>query len=449
MRPFPFQKQVVREMEAFNGLTLLAAEMGVGKTPMTIWYLYRNREKVLPAVVVCPASIKHHWQRELWRVGRIESEILESQTPYAVSASAQVVVINYDILRFWTKTLKAWKPKTVVVDECQALGNGRAKQTRAAKSLFRVAEHRIALSGTPLVNRPIELWHTLNAILPETFFNRLEYAHRYCKPRRTPWGWDFRGASHIDELHDLLESKLMIRRRKVDVLKDLPPKLRRVIPMPIENRAEYERATKDFIAWLREVDPKKVRSARKAEELVKVGHLLRLAARSKSKFVIEWINDFLADSDEKLIVFAIHKETIQTLRDGCSQKAMVIDGSVPMKNRATIVDRFQTDPKARLLIGNIRAMGVGLTLTAASNVVFAELPWQPGAAVQAEDRAHRIGAESDVWIWYLVAAGTIEERLCDVLQSKQAVLSAVLDGGQTDGDLDVYDQLIGKWRVKR
>ena len=94
-------------------------------------------------------------------------------------------------------------------------------------------------------------------------------------------------------------------------------------------------------------------------------------------------------------------------------------------------------------------MGVGLTLTAASNVVFAELPWQPGAAVQAEDRAHRIGAESDVWIWYLVAAGTIEERLCDVLQSKQAILSAVLDGGQTDGDLDVYDQLIGKWRVKR
>ena len=330
----------------------------------------------------------------------------------------------------------------ILVKNCQYTSNHKTLRTRAVKSLCRGVPHVLALSGTPLLNRPIELFPTLQILRPNVFQSRWNFAHAFCNPKLTPWGWDFKGASNTQKLNSLLVEHLMIRRLKPDVLKDLPPKVRQVVPVPIKRPDEYRRAADDFVAWLRRHDPAKAERASRAAAMVRMGYLLRLSARLKLKHVVGWINRFLADGDEKLVVFAVHRKMIEALKRRCNAGSVVIVGGVKGKKRKMLVDQFQNDDKVRLLIGNIRAAGVGITLTAASTAVFTELAWQPGAMVQAEDRIHRIGTKGTAFIWYLVAHETIEERLCELLQRKQRVLSTVLDGGSVDGDLDVFDSLL-------
>ena len=237
----------------------------------------------------------------------------------------------------------------------------------------------------------------------------------------------------------------MIRRLKSDVLKDLPDKIRQVVPVAITDWKEYELARDDFVNWLRARNPDKAESSLRAARLTQIGHLLRLCARLKLKAVVEWCNDFLEQSGEKLVVAAVHRKMIEALdRRIGGGKHVIIDGQVTGRLRKAAVDQFQRDPGTRLLIGNIKAAGVGITLTAASNVAFAELTWSPGAVVQMEDRCHRIGAKDTVWAHYLVAHGTIEERLALILQQKQAVIRATLDGAAVEDDLTVFDALIAE-----
>ena len=211
----------------------------------------------------------------------------------------------------------------------------------------------------------------------------------------------------------------------------------------MRDREQYQKAVDDFIGWLEENDPKKATAAKKAEVLVQTGALLRLAAKLKFRGVVDWINQFLADNpEEKIVVFAVHRKMIEALLRRISLPAVRIDGSVAGRDRQTAVQRFQGDKNCRVFVGNIQAAGVGLTLTAASHVAFTELSWRPGDHIQAEDRCHRIGATGTVWAHYLVAYGSIESRLCRVLQAKQGTISAILDGGRTEEDLDVFDQLL-------
>ncbi len=231
----------------------------------------------------------------------------------------------------------------------------------------------------------------------------------------------------------------MIRKRKAEVLKELPDKMRQVVPVHIKDWHEYKRASEGFLDWLHAQDPAAAERASNAVSLTKIGHLLQLSAKLKLRSVVEWINNFLQNTDEKIVVFAEHKKMVRALKRRIEEPALVIDGSVSPKDRKGIVNQFQTQ-NHRVLIGS-KAAGVGITLTAASTVVFTELWWRPGDHTQAEDRCHRIGAHKTVWCYYLVAKNTLEEKLCKILQEKQKVLSAVLDGGPTDESLDVFNLL--------
>ena len=437
---FPFQRECVNEVGWFNGRSLLAAEPGLGKTYMALEHV--RREGLTPAVVVCPASVKYFWERVAGEFG-LRTHVVEGRGD---AGSAPLTVVNWDVLRNHASRLQRSRPACVVADECHAAANGMAKRTLALRRLCRDVPSVLALSGTPMVNRPIELWPILSLLRPDVFDSRLEYLRRFCGPRWTPWGWDFRGSSNLDELHRLLDQTVMVRRRKTDVLADLPPKFRDVVPLPLSDRAEYEAAEGDFLGWLRKTDPSRVRRAARAEAVVKVGYLLRLAARLKLPAVVEWAEDWLAGCDGKLVVFARHRAVLDGLEAGLGRFGSVrVDGSTVGRGRQRRVDAFQADPGVRLLLGNVRAAGTGLTLTAASTVAFAELGWTPGEHVQAEDRCHRIGTTEPVWAHYLVARGTVEERLAGIIQGKARDLSTVLDGGPQDEDLDVLDQLLGSF----
>ena len=443
---YPFQKQSIIRLENQDGRALLALEMGLGKTIVALTALRRNPEW-LPALVICPASVKYHWEHEAKHFANMRSSICEGQQPpkrgrSLMSRSTPLTIINYDIVRFWVPWIRQQKFKTIVLDECHYVASPKAKRTRATRAIAGRLRQVIALSGTPLVNRPSELWTTLNMIWPDEYDNFSEFANRYCQPKWTPWGWNYSGTSHLNELHKRLTTSGMIRYRKEDVLTSLPNKVRTIYPCAISDRTQYEEAKNNFIFWLRRHYAHKVSSAIRAQSLVKMGYLMRLVAKLKLRSATEWINQFLEETDEKLVLFAIHRRCIEALQRRVNAKSVTVDGSVTGRDRFAAVEQFQKNKQTRVFIGNLKAAGIGITLTAASTVAFLELGWRPGDHTQAEDRIHRIGQQKTAWINYLIAGDTIDEELCKRLQEKQKTISKVLDGSADNGGLNLHDDLI-------
>ena len=424
---FTFQKVGVAFIEKRKGRALIADEMGLGKTIQAAAWLQLHPEK-RPAIILCPASLKLNWAKELRDTLSTNDkvEILSGTKPYPITGS--IIIINYDILNSWIETLQAINPQVLIMDEAHYIKNSSAIRTKAAKKLAKGIPHVIALTGTPIVNRPIEGFNIFQILDRNLFPNFWTYVHRYCGARHNGFGWDFSGATNKEELNQILTSTIMIRRRKADVLKDLPEKLFSFVPMELANETEYRIAEKEFIEYLRGVKGKEAaEKAKKAEHLVKIEALKQLAVKGKMKQAINWIKDFIEDSS-KLVVFAVHKEVIDQLMKEFKEIAVKIDGSIPTPERHKAVEAFQNDPNVKLFIGNIQAAGVGLTLTAASAVAFLELPWTPGELQQAEDRCHRIGQKNAVNIYYLLAENSVEYRLAKLLDRKKEVLSAVIDG---------------------
>lgn len=312
------------------------------------------------------------------------------------------------------------------------------------KELCGYAAHVLALSGTPIVNRPVEFYNPINLVSPGLFPSFFHYARRYCGAIHNGFGWDFNGASNTQELHHKLTSSIMMRRLKKDVLKELPTKRRLTVPIEIETGCEYWRAERGFNEWLRGISPEKAEKAAAAEAMVKINYLKQLAVAAKMNSCIEWIRDFL-DSGEKLVVFAHHKQTVDELMKEFGAAAVKIDGSVSASGRQAAVDAFQTDDRIRLFVGT-KAAAEGITLTAASSTCTIELQWQPGIHSQMEDRVHRIGQTADsVTAWYLLAGGTIEEDIAELIDSKQQVLSQVLDGEEA-AEESLFTELLRRFR---
>jgi SWI/SNF-related matrix-associated actin-dependent regulator 1 of chromatin subfamily A len=323
-------------------------------------------------------------------------------------------------------------PKVIIIDECQRIKNRTAKRTRACTGLAKTTEHIIALSGTPITNRAAEFFPVLQIIEPKQFPSWWRYAFRYCAPKRAfrGRGWDFSGASNTEELHQQV-SRIMIRRMKTEVLKELPLKTRTIIPVDIDNRADYEKAKKDFIQWLakKKGSDAAIRASR-AEAVVKLGALKHLAAEGKVYRAVEYITEWLEDTQNKLVVFGIHHSIIDRLTEAFPHAA-VVTGQVSTTNRLRAVDRFQMDPQCRLFLGNIQAAGEGITLHAASDMLVLELGWTPAEHDQAEDRINRIGQTADhVSIRYMVARNTIEESILKLIEAKRDVVGKIIDGGR-------------------
>lgn len=470
---YPFQKQGVERLLALNGRALLADEMGLGKTIQSLMWLKLNPEKV-PAIIICPASLKYNWEIECKKWLKTDSiSVLSGTTPR--NFKSDIVIINYDIVHHWLWHFKTLPYQTIILDECHYIKNDKAKRTKAIKTLTKGVKHVIAISGTAIVNKPIEVYNVINILNPRLFPSRWNFAHKYCNAKHTGFGWDFNGASNIEELHNILKNNLMIRRKKQDVLKDLPEKIYTQIPLEIDNRKKYTEMEQDFIDYIEkqmgeelsktekqlqkelgyvnvalnieDIIKKKVESISKAEMLVKVGFLQRKATKGILKIVKEWIYDFLENQD-KLVIFAVHSEFINNLLEEFKDIAVKIDGSTPINKRQEIVNEFQTNKKIKLFIGNIKAAGVGLTLTASSNVAFLEYPWAPGDLVQAEDRCHRIGQKNSVNIFHFVAKNTIIEDILEILRKKSKVVNALLDGRIVEENEDTFIEFLKTYHAK-
>lgn len=447
-----FQKKGVRKIEHFRGRTLLADEMRLGKTLQSLLWCSGHRKK-RPVIVVCPASIKYVWQYQAWEHIKVRATVLEGNATKQMVVNRllgheKIIILNYEILPSWKKYLKRLNPQILIIDECHYIKSRSSQRRRAVKSLAKKIPHVIAISGTPLVNRPAELWTTLNILLPKEFPSFLTFAFRYCKPSYRPWGWQYKGATNIKELHRKLNSMCMIRRLRKDVLKYYKEPIREIIPLPIVRRKEYEEAENDFIKWLNKKSKTKAKKANKAKRLVQMGYLARLAAELKMKYVEQWIDDFLESTDEKIILCAIHQKIIKRLREKYKKICVVVDGTVSSKKKELAKRSFMTNKDKRVFIGQITAAGVGIDLSKASTVAFVELDYVPGNHSQFEDRAVHINKRTAIHVIYLVGKGTIEESRCQILQSKQQVVSSTLDGTAKANQLNLYDALERALRKK-
>jgi len=462
---FPFQRKGVAFIEAKKGRVLIGDEMGLGKTIQALAWLHLHPE-LRPAVILCPAHLKLNWNREIHETlpGEQNVQILFG-TDHSVPLTGDIIIVNYDILpnkykkyldsagrkrhkeipnTGWIDFLIALKPRALIIDEAHYTKNTKAFRTKGTRKLARKIKHVIALTGTPIVNRPIEGFNIIQMIDKNVFPDFWNYVHRYCAARHNGFGWDYSGASNQEELHGKLKNTVMLRRKKSEVLSDLPDMLYSHVPMELGNESEYDDAEADFIRFIhKQKGEKAAEKAKKAEHLVKIEALKQLAVKGKMEQAIQWIHSFFenAEEDKKLVVFAVHKPVIAEVMKEFKEIAVKIDGSVSAVDRDKAVRAFQEDKTVRLFIGNIKAAGTGLTLTAATSVAFLELPWTPGELFQAASRCHRIGQKNSVNVYYLLAAGTIEERIACLLDEKGEVLNNILDGGIVK-DIPLISELI-------
>jgi SWI/SNF-related matrix-associated actin-dependent regulator 1 of chromatin subfamily A len=322
---------------------------------------------------------------------------------------------------------------TVILDEFHYIKNGKALRTKAAKRLAKNADHVLALSGTPIINRPVEFFNGIELVNPNIFPSWWYFVHKFCAAYHDGYGLDTSGHSNTDKLHKIMTSTMMIRREKKDVYDQLPEKVRSIVPLPIGDRQDYEEALKELSEFLNE-------KYDSAGALVEIEKLKQMAVRAKMESAIDWIRDML-DSGEKLIVFADHKFAVDELMSAFKDVAVKIDGSVSANKRMGIVDQFQKDDNIRLFVGS-KAAKEGITLDVASNVVFIELWWTPGEILQAEDRCYgRLSNPHGANIWFLIAKDSIEEDILDLLEKKAKVLDQILDGKSID-DITVFTELI-------
>lgn len=512
----PFQRAGVAYILAKDSRVLVADEQGLGKTIEALAVIQHHlRDAPLArALVVCPASLKINWIKEAiralpeivtldpdhrtlfagvsgydhgWRVkgatilnGRTSD--IEFKTTDHRNASvttndlrARLLIVNYDILDKHAEMLTRLKTsgvlRVIVFDESHYIKNNAAKRTELSQIIAKDIPARLLMTGTPVMNRPKELISQLFTLgRLDDFGGFHAFVRNYCRV-------DYVGAmgsatndpalapnmDPLKRLNDALRATCFLRRRKADVLSELDPKVRTMIPLDITNRAEYDRCEADLIAHLREKaqndtafhakiraemaemdfatkgeadayfqqaktayeEERAAAGAGPAYTLVLIENLKQIAARGKLAAVCEWIEDFL-ESGEKLVTFVTHKEIAHTIASRF--KAPLIIGDTPLGERNRIVEAFQTDPAARLVVANLQSGGTGLTLTAASNVAIIEFPWSPSVQDQAEDRCHRIGQKDSVTVWEFAGQRTIDEDIRELLDAKRRMVAASTDG---------------------
>jgi len=401
MKLYPHQEHAV-EWLTTRPKTILALDMGLGKTAVSIMHME------LPALVICPASLKLNWAKELrlWRP-ELSSQVIKSSKDKP--NGADVTIVNFDILA----KIDLPTVQTLIVDEAHYAKNYKAKRTKIVTRKIKECANVLLLTGTPIVNRPIELWTLLNSI-GATKLGYFEFGMKYCAGWHTPWNtYDFSGSSRQVELTKLLEP-FMLRMTKSECLKDLPAKTYRIIELdlPVDAR---EKAFS--LEQLNKPD---------SIPFEAISDILKLNAERKLPDAISYIKDALEHSS-KVVVFAHHIHIIDQLMLALHDYGPVkVTGAVKSEDRQKAVETFQTDSKCRIFIGNIKAAGVGLTLTAASHVIFVEASWSPADVQQAADRCHRIGQKDNVVVDLLTISESIDALVLHSVLTKMDVIDHII-----------------------
>lgn len=453
--PYPYQREGILQGLKWKRL-FIGDEPGLGKTLQSIGIV--DTAGAYPCLVVCPSSLKINWQREFEKFANVKALVLDNATRTTWSyllqmGMYQVAIVNYESLRkyfVWDikSDGKAFRLKdvvfdnhiqlfrSVVIDECHRVKDPAAQQTIFTKGITSGKEYVIMLSGTPVVNKPDDLLAQLSIMdrLKE-FGGRAQFCAQYS-------GED----ANLSQLSDQLYERCMIRREKSKVLTQLPDKTRMDLYVEISNRTEYDLAAADLAAYLREYTEctdREIRRKMRMEALVRFMTLRSLSAKGKVKQAIDFINTFLANGKPLIVFCSLHDIVDELLK--AFPDAVTVTGRDSMVDKQAAVDAFQSG-EAQLIICSIKAAGVGLTLTASSNVAFCELPWTFADCCQCEDRAHRIGQKDNVTCYYLLGTGTIDNTLYNIIHKKKSIANQIMAcDDEIPRDEIYFDELVASF----
>lgn len=424
---------------------IIGDEPGLGKTLQSIGIV--DTANAYPCLVICPSSLKINWQREFEKFTDKSAIVLDNNVRttwgYLLSMGVhQVAIVNYESLRkFFVWDIRGGKQfrlkdvvfnpqiqafKSIIIDESHRVKDPSAQQTIFTKGLSVGKDWCILLSGTPVVNRPEDLIAQLSIMnrLGE-FGGRAKFIADYCTD---PKDKTAKSAVPLSELSRQLYDTCMIRREKAKVLPQLPDKTRVDLYVDISNDKEYNLAAEDLAAYLQEYTECtdwEIRRKMRMEALVKFMTLRSLATKGKISQAVDFIRTFL-DSGKKLIVFCSLHEIVDELQK-VFPRAVTVTGRDSAVSKQASVDAFQNNPNVQLIICSIKAAGVGLTLTAASDVAFIELAWTYADCCQCEDRAHRIGQKDNVTCYYLLGRGTIDHTIYRLIHRKKSIANEIMN----------------------
>lgn len=411
-KTYPFQKKGIAYIENKNGTCLLGDDMGLGKTIQAIGYI-DNHPEFKNILIICPASLKLNWKHEIKKWINEKAQVINND----YINQARIKIINYNILQKNWKRINQDILDLIIGDEIHYIKNSTAIRTKYFKKIAKKSKRILALSGTPILNRPYEFWNILNLICPHIFNNWWQYIKVFCKAKIIHGNLDYKGCKNPEKLNRLLTKNCMIRRTKEEVLTDLPKKIKSIVLLEIDNKQEYSMINKNH---KKDIEKQKL-------NFHTIEKLRQLSVKGKLNSIIEWIENFL-ETDKKLVIMANYHFVIDHLHNHFKNIAVKLDGRDTLINRDKAVNSFQKDKKIKLFIGNRQAAGVGYTLTAANDLCFCDFGWVPGENDQAMDRIHRISQKNVCNIYFFVGVNTIDELIISVLDYKKSTINPILNG---------------------
>ncbi|MGL5113611.1 MAG: DEAD/DEAH box helicase [Flavobacterium sp.] len=447
-----FQSFSVNQISKRNQNFLLADEQGLGKTVQIAGVINElsksrkhwdqcSKEELITIVILSPSTLKLNWRKELekwlnkpWHIGVISGENGMCNFSFS-SFPFRIIILNYDILSPANlASLRPLQPDLLILDEAHYLKNKDSQRTQkillAKDALIKYCKKTIALTGTPITKHPVDIFPICAALCPESIapYNTYwKFAEKFCNVVTKVFGKEIVGSKNEEELALRLRSTFMIRREKKDVLKQLPPKQYQIITLA-QNKDTKVVVRKETLLPKDEIE-----MAIQKQEVKAVGHLATIRkelALAKLPECIKFIEDEL-ESVDKIVVFAWHKEVIKILQSHFTNRKdmlfpAVITGETCVNERQIAVNNFQNKPECKLFIGNIQAAGVGITLTAASRIIFIESSWLPSEIDQAIDRCHRIGQNDNVLAQFLVVEESIDARVLGTVVSRMKNINKII-----------------------
>jgi SWI/SNF-related matrix-associated actin-dependent regulator 1 of chromatin subfamily A len=440
--PLPHQKEAIEKLVGSKRY-ILADDMGLGKTTSTIIAALETGVKKI--LIICPASLKINWQREIENYTDRSTFIAEGKK---FSTEHDFVIVNYDILKnFHDKDPRNREDSElikgnfdlVILDEAHMVSNAQAQRTKIINNFVKDIKRVWLLTGTPMTSRPMNYYNLLHIIESPVAQNWKAYAIRYCQGYQFNAGgrkvWNVTGASNLEELRERTSGQIL-RRLKEEVL-DLPDKIISPVYLRIVSQ-EYKNLMGEYREWYKNNSEE---SSSLTVQFSKLMQVRKLIANEKVSQTIEFAENII-DQGKKVIIFTNFTDTLQSIYQHFGKSAVYLDGSCSNSVRQQAVDRFQTDDKIKVFVGNLKAAGVGLTLTAAEVVIMNDLSFVPAEHSQAEDRAYRFGQKSNVLVYYPIFENTIEKTIYDVLNKKKRIISTVLGDNQQNEIGDTVEEIL-------
>ena len=434
--PLDHQKEAIQKLVE-NKKFILADDMGLGKTTSTIIAaLETGAKKVL---IICPASLKINWQREIENYSQRTTSIIEGKK----WDDADFVIINYDIIKNFhddkkkdVSTIVNSKFDLVIVDEAHYIQNSQAQRTKLINDIGKKVDRVWLLTGTPITSRPINYYNLLNLIDSPVAQNWMAFVKRYCNGFQFQAGrrkiWNVSGASNLEELRDRT-APLVLRRLKENVL-DLPEKIITPVYLRLKSK-EYEELMGEYYDWY----DKSGEEDSLTLQFTKLTKVRQVIADEKTKATIELCENII-EQGKKVIVFTNFTKSLELILEHFGKKAVRLDGQMSQKERQLSVDRFQTEEDVMVFVGNIKAAGVGITLTAAEAVVMNDLSFLPSDHSQAEDRSYRYGQKNNVLVYYPIFDNTVEGIIYDILKKKKNIFETIM--GDNANSMDSVEEIM-------